>query len=165
MAVVLGRSLPLVSSGNSRAMSFLLKGRGCLIYTSRKEIGHGKVARSDESGFGVKEPESSNAELLFNLGEEFCSSFSSVTGGDGRPGDPSVSSLSVIDKFDLSVLQVGADWILSYSLEFLWSLTSKIVTWYSLGRFTRGFQLSVSSSRSNPVSRFVIPTPGYLFQR
>jgi hypothetical protein len=93
----------LVSSGNSKAISFLLKGRGCLIYASRKEIGHGEVARSDESGFGVKEPESSNPELLFDLGEEFCSSLSSVSGGDGRAGDPGVSSLSHPGKEGVSV--------------------------------------------------------------
>jgi hypothetical protein len=59
----------LISSGNSKAISFLLKGRGCLIYASRKERGHGKVARSDESGFGVEELQSSDPVLLFDLDE------------------------------------------------------------------------------------------------
>jgi hypothetical protein len=40
---------------DSKTISFLLKGRGCSIYPSRKEIGHGKITGSDENGFGVEE--------------------------------------------------------------------------------------------------------------
>jgi hypothetical protein len=47
--------LGLPIHGDSKAISFLLEGRGCLIYPSRKEISHGKVTRSDENGFGVEE--------------------------------------------------------------------------------------------------------------
>jgi hypothetical protein len=99
---VLGEVLA-IGSGNTKAISFLLKGRGCLIYAFRKEIGHGKVARSDENGFGVKEPESSDPELLFDLDEELCASFSSVSGGDGRSGDSGVSLLSHPRKEGVSV--------------------------------------------------------------
>jgi hypothetical protein len=40
-----------------RLSSFLIKGRG-YYYPKRKENGHGKIARSDEEGFGVKELQS-----------------------------------------------------------------------------------------------------------
>jgi hypothetical protein len=83
-------SIDLIAA--SKAISFLLKSRSCLIYFSRKEIGHGKVTRSDENGFGVEELQSSNPDMLFDLDEEFCSSFSSMPGGVGRCGDSGVSS-------------------------------------------------------------------------
>jgi hypothetical protein len=59
---------------------------------SRKEIGHGKVARSDENGFGVEELQSSNPVMLFDLDEEFCPSLSSIPGGAEGSGNPGVSS-------------------------------------------------------------------------
>jgi hypothetical protein len=40
---------------DSKAISFLIEGRSCSIYSSGKEIGHGKIAGSDENGFGVEE--------------------------------------------------------------------------------------------------------------
>jgi hypothetical protein len=65
----------------------LLKGRGYSIYLSRKEIGHGKIAGSDENGFGVEESQSSNPVMLFNLGEELCPSLSSIPRGAGGSGN------------------------------------------------------------------------------
>jgi hypothetical protein len=43
--------LPL--QGDSKVISFLLEDGSCSIYSSRKEIGYGKIAGSDEKGFGV----------------------------------------------------------------------------------------------------------------
>jgi hypothetical protein len=48
--------LGLPIHADSKAISFLLEDRSCSIYSSRKEIGHGKIAGSDENGFGVEEP-------------------------------------------------------------------------------------------------------------
>jgi hypothetical protein len=56
MAGVLGQVLAIGLLWQFQDHLLSVKSRGCLIYAFRKEIGHGKAARSDESGFGIKEP-------------------------------------------------------------------------------------------------------------
>jgi hypothetical protein len=45
----------LIGFSSSSLPSFLVKRGGYSIHVDRKESGHGKITRSDEEGFGVKE--------------------------------------------------------------------------------------------------------------
>ena len=67
--------VPILSVIKWRLQTLLLK----------KETGHGKIAGSDEAGFGVEELQSKDTVLLFGLCKELCPPLSSITGGVGDP--------------------------------------------------------------------------------